>query len=269
MRLARFPERGAAQGLYKFDAWRLSLAEAVAKAGGLSDGTADPASVFLYRGESREVAELFGVDCTPFPGPIIPVIYMANFHDPTGYFLATKMQMRNKDVLYISNSGSVETAKLMTYFRLVVATANDPIAGAATSGLNLANLIKGTSSGTVIQTSPPIITTAPPTPSDIRLKRNIVLLDRLPNGIGLYRYRYIWSDQVYVGVMAQEVAAIVPDAVVHGADGFLRVNYARLGAPITYLGRMGGEIARGSDRGGDKHPAGSAACESPDQVSAE
>jgi Chaperone of endosialidase len=65
--------------------------------------------------------------------------------------------------------------------------------------------------------------------SDIRLKRDIALLERLPNGLGLYRYRYTWSNQVYVGVMAQEVAEIVPDAVVHGPDGFLRVNYERLG----------------------------------------
>ena len=93
-------------------------------------------------------------------------------------------------------------------------------------GLNLANLIKGAASATVIQTSPPIINT---TPSDVRLKRDIVLLGRLPNGIGLYRYRYVWSDQPYVGVMAQEVARIIPDAVVQAADGFLRVNYARLG----------------------------------------
>jgi polysaccharide export outer membrane protein len=217
---------GAAQGLYNFDAWRLSLAEAVAKSGGLSDAVADPASVFLYRGETREIAELFGVDCTPFPGPIIPVVYVVNFHDPSGYFLATKMQMRNKDVLYISNAQSVETAKLMTYFRLVIATVNDPIL-AATNAINLQKLIVGTAtSSTVIQQSPAIITTAP---SDIRLKRDIVLLDRLPNGIGLYRYRYVWSEQVYVGVMAQEVARIVPDAVERGADGFLRVNYARLG----------------------------------------
>jgi polysaccharide biosynthesis/export protein len=209
----------ALQGLYNFDAWRLSLAEAVAKAGGLNDSTADPASVFLYRGETREVAQLFGVDCSPFTGPIIPVVYAINLHDPAGYFLATKMQMRNKDVIYVSNSGSVETAKLMTYFRLVVATVNDPIL-AATNGLLLRNTINGVGQST------PIITT---TPSDIRLKRDIVLLDRLPNGIGLYRYRYIWSDQVYVGVMAQEVAQIVPDAVVRGANGFLRVNYARLG----------------------------------------
>src|SRR6185437_18722 len=48
-------------------------------------------------------------------------------------------------------------------------------------------------------------------------------------GLALYRYRYKWSDQVYVGVMAQEVALIRPDAVVQGADGYLRVDYSRLG----------------------------------------
>jgi Chaperone of endosialidase len=65
--------------------------------------------------------------------------------------------------------------------------------------------------------------------SDTRLKRDIVLLSRLANGVGIYRYRYLWSDTIYVGVMAQEVAAIVPDAVVLGLDGYYRVIYARLG----------------------------------------
>jgi len=65
--------------------------------------------------------------------------------------------------------------------------------------------------------------------SDIRLKRDIVALARLDNGLGLYRYRYLWSDTLYVGVMAQEVATLMPGAVVRGADGYLRVNYARLG----------------------------------------
>jgi hypothetical protein len=68
--------------------------------------------------------------------------------------------------------------------------------------------------------------------SDVRLKRDIVLIDHLPNGLGLYRYRYLWSDTVYVGVMAQEVAKAVPEAVVAGADGFLRVNYALLGTTL-------------------------------------
>jgi hypothetical protein len=65
--------------------------------------------------------------------------------------------------------------------------------------------------------------------SDVRLKRDIASLGRLPNGLVLYRYRYLWSDTVYVGVMAQEVLTVAPDAVSRGADGFFRVDYGRLG----------------------------------------
>jgi hypothetical protein len=65
--------------------------------------------------------------------------------------------------------------------------------------------------------------------SDIRLKRDIVLLDTTDDGLGIYRYRYLWSETLYVGVMAQEVETIVPDAVSRGKDGYLRVNYSRLG----------------------------------------
>lgn len=73
---------------------------------------------------------------------------------------------------------------------------------------------------------------APFTMSDVRVKRDIVALARLDNGIGLYRYRYVWSDQLYVGVMAQEVAKVMPAAVVRGPDGYLRVDYARLGTRL-------------------------------------
>lgn len=85
------------------------------------------------------------------------------------------------------------------------------------------------SPATTTTTTTPAPTTTREATSDIRLKRDIVDVGHLGNGIGLYRYRYIWSDQVYVGVMAQEVAEIVPDAVVYGDDGYLRVDYARLG----------------------------------------
>ena len=65
--------------------------------------------------------------------------------------------------------------------------------------------------------------------SDIRLKRDIVEIGRLENGLHLYRFRYKWGDQEYVGVMAQEVGRIVPGAVSRGADGYLRVDYGKLG----------------------------------------
>ena len=87
------------QGQFKFEAWRISLVEAVAKAAGLKDEQADPTFVFLYRGETREVAEQLGVDCSKFSGPIIPVIYNINLRDPAGYFLAANFEVRNKDVI--------------------------------------------------------------------------------------------------------------------------------------------------------------------------
>jgi hypothetical protein len=65
--------------------------------------------------------------------------------------------------------------------------------------------------------------------SDMRLKRDIALLARLDDGIGIYRYRYIWDDTVYVGVMAQEVMAVVPEAIQVDDNGYLRVDYSRLG----------------------------------------
>ena len=72
----------------------------------------------------------------------------------------------------------------------------------------------------------------PPLESDTRLKRDIAQVGELDNGINLYCYRYLWSDTTYVGVMAQEVAEVMPEAVLRGADGYLRVDYARLGLRV-------------------------------------
>jgi uncharacterized membrane protein YgcG len=65
--------------------------------------------------------------------------------------------------------------------------------------------------------------------SDVALKHDIVLLGHLDNGLGFYRFSYIGSDKAYVGVMAQEVQAVVREAVVRGRDGYLRVFYHKLG----------------------------------------
>jgi hypothetical protein len=66
-------------------------------------------------------------------------------------------------------------------------------------------------------------------PSDVLLKHDVVRLGTVADGVGLYRFQYNWSDQVYVGVIAQEVQAVRPDAVVRGPDGYLRVDYGRIG----------------------------------------
>jgi len=71
--------------------------------------------------------------------------------------------------------------------------------------------------------------------SDIRLKHDVVLIGRLDNGLGFYRFAYNGSEKAYVGVLAQEVQSVEPDAVVVGRDGYLRVFYDKLGLKLqTY-----------------------------------
>ena len=87
----------------------------------------------------------------------------------------------------------------------------------------LAVLLSAEQGRALVCASPPCLV------SDIRLKRDIAQVGEVDNGIGLYRYRYLWSDTIYVGVMAQEVAAVKPEAVQRGADGYMRVDYGHLG----------------------------------------
>jgi endosialidase-like protein len=80
--------------------------------------------------------------------------------------------------------------------------------------------------------------------SDIALKHDITLLGHLENGLGFYRFSYNGSDKAYVGVIAQEVQAVVPEAVARGRDGYLRVFYDRIGVRFQTYNRWVASGAR-------------------------
>jgi outer membrane protein OmpA-like peptidoglycan-associated protein len=71
--------------------------------------------------------------------------------------------------------------------------------------------------------------------SDRRLKRNIVRLGETAAGLPLYRFEYIWGGPVYVGVMAQDIATLRPDALITDASGYYRVDYDKLGLRLETL----------------------------------
>ncbi|WP_375314046.1 polysaccharide biosynthesis/export family protein [Bradyrhizobium sp. A5] len=135
------------QGEFNFDAWRINLTQAVAKARGLLDLQADPASVFLYRREPREVALRLGVDCSKFDGASVPIVFNVNFQDPAGYFIATKMSMRPFDVLYASNAPQVDVTKVLNFINTTLVTAQ--------SGVSLVNNIRFPGSTTTTTTISP------------------------------------------------------------------------------------------------------------------
>jgi hypothetical protein len=90
--------------------------------------------------------------------------------------------------------------------------------------------------------------------SDVALKHDIVLLGRLNNGLGLYRFAYNGSDQAYVGVLAQEVQEVMPEAVVRGRDRYLRVHYDKLGLTFQTYRQW---IASGAQVPGPEYPKSS------------
>ena len=76
--------------------------------------------------------------------------------------------------------------------------------------------------------------------SDRALKYGIELVDTLENGLRLYTYKYLGDDRAFVGVMAQDLAddERFAHAVHHGADGFMRVDYAALGLDVVGIEAM-------------------------------
>jgi hypothetical protein len=63
--------------------------------------------------------------------------------------------------------------------------------------------------------------------SDRRLKRDVTKVGNLSNGLPVYDFRYLWDDVVHRGLMADEVAAVHPEAVVMHGSGFMMVDYAK------------------------------------------
>lgn len=81
--------------------------------------------------------------------------------------------------------------------------------------------------------------TAPTRPSDRSAKENIVRVGDHPLGIGLYlfdfkpRYRDLCGHGRQFGVMADEVEAVMPQAVSRHPDGYQMVDYGMLGMKRT------------------------------------
>lgn len=71
--------------------------------------------------------------------------------------------------------------------------------------------------------------------SDERLKKDVVKLGEYENGLGIYQYNYIDGRGPFVGVMAQEVKDILPEALGPEVDGYMTVNYGMIPEPWEHI----------------------------------
>jgi polysaccharide export outer membrane protein len=124
----------------QFDAATVSLAEAVARVGGLDDNRANPEAVFLFRFERPGNAEALNLSPTGSdvvkssavtPGAMaqgIPIIYRVNMRDPQTLFMIQQFAMQDKDLIYIANAPTVQLYK---FLQLIFTFTSPLITGAA------------------------------------------------------------------------------------------------------------------------------------------
>jgi polysaccharide export outer membrane protein len=88
-----------------FDSDRLSLSEALAKAGGLLDERADPKAVFLFRYEPVQTVQALGQPlATGAPGGLSPVVYRLDLAEAKSYHLAGRFPVHDKDVIFVADA---------------------------------------------------------------------------------------------------------------------------------------------------------------------
>lgn len=63
--------------------------------------------------------------------------------------------------------------------------------------------------------------------SDMRIKTDITPIGKMDNGLPLYSFRYIGKTELHMGVMAQDVEKVNPDAVIE-INGIKHVKYGEL-----------------------------------------
>lgn len=103
-----------------FEAQGVTLAQAIARVGGVQDARANASGVYVFRFESREAV---GREFTPKVANSegkLPIVYRLDMSDPTAFFVAQSFEMRNRDVLYVANASAVELQKFLNILISVI-----------------------------------------------------------------------------------------------------------------------------------------------------
>lgn len=113
-----------------FESRRVTMAEGLARAGGLSDATADAKGIFLFRFEPDHLAKALNERAlVAQDGSMVPVVYRLDLSDPNSFFIMKTFELRDEDILYVANHPSVQFAKFLAIIGPIVSTGQQFITG--------------------------------------------------------------------------------------------------------------------------------------------
>lgn len=113
-------------GEVNFEAQGITLAQALARSGGLRDERADAEGVFIFRFEDPAAVDKT-TNMAMTPEGKVPVVYRVDLKNPATFFAAQEFPIKNKDILYVSNAPAAELQKFLTILTSVVYTIATPI----------------------------------------------------------------------------------------------------------------------------------------------
>jgi polysaccharide export outer membrane protein len=96
-----------------FEAQGISLAQALARAGGLQDSRSDAKGVFIFRFEPANALKWPKQPAATTPEGKVPVIYRIDLKNPNSFFVMQSFAVNNKDLLYVSNAPAAELQKFL------------------------------------------------------------------------------------------------------------------------------------------------------------
>jgi polysaccharide export outer membrane protein len=112
----------------------ITLAQALAKGGGLLDSRSDVQGVFVFRYEQPSVVRKLRPD-SPLARASgkVPVVYHLNMSDPNSLFMEQRFQIANRDLVYVSNAPLVEAQKIIDVFTGVLNPASQGVGVVSTA----------------------------------------------------------------------------------------------------------------------------------------
>ena len=108
-----------------FEANGITLAQALARSGGLVDNRADARGIFVFRFEQQVQAATSvapgGITLlTPALQSGVPTVYVVNLRDPASFFVSQNFPMEDKDIIYVANAPAAELQKFLQMLGLVI-----------------------------------------------------------------------------------------------------------------------------------------------------
>jgi polysaccharide export outer membrane protein len=96
-----------------FETQGISLAQALARSGGLIDARSNPKGVFIFRFEPESALDWPRQPVQATPTGLVPVVFRVDLTDPSSFFLMQSFPIENRDVLYVSNAPVTELQKFL------------------------------------------------------------------------------------------------------------------------------------------------------------